>query len=247
MLRVFAVLALLLGGLPGPAWAVEYRLQVANLYHDSFAHYFDGPIGTGSGELRLSRMEKALDDGRIDRGALLSDRTFHYGWDAAARSFDAVKVITEVRPIERPRRWDEAVWDGKPGERSVWVIMPKTSNYRDVTHAALRGAGPDAGLRYYVPYKVSINAAPAAVVGYPLSFLRFYEGHDALWRRYLSKALNLSMGIAAVVGVNDNESLADWVYVVVEHPERPTTFKVVLGWDRRRGGDHSNLEGARDP
>ena len=36
-------------GLAGTAAAENYRLQVANLYRDSFVQYFDGPLGTGSG------------------------------------------------------------------------------------------------------------------------------------------------------------------------------------------------------
>jgi hypothetical protein len=247
MSRVLALLALVLCLGAGRAEAVQYRLQVANMYRESFAYYFDGPIGTGSGELVMSRMEKALDEGNIPRGALFSDRTFRYAWDAAAQSFEAVKVITEVRPLESPRRWDEAAWEGKPGERSVWVIMPGSHNYREAAQVALKGAGPEAALRYYIPYRVAISAKPETVVGYPLSFLRFYEGRDALWRRYLSKSLSLAASVAVVVGANDNESLADWVYIVVEHPPQPTTFKVVVGWDRRRGGDHSNFEGVRSP
>ena len=63
-------------GLAGPAGAVEYRLQVANLYRESFVHYFDGPLGTGSGELVMERLGRDLDTERIPSGALLSDRTF---------------------------------------------------------------------------------------------------------------------------------------------------------------------------
>ena len=36
-------------GLAGPAAGAEYRLQVANLYRESFAHYFDGPHRHGLG------------------------------------------------------------------------------------------------------------------------------------------------------------------------------------------------------
>jgi hypothetical protein len=247
MSRVLALFALALCLGAGQAEAVQYRLQVANMYRESFAYYFDGPIGKGAGELVMSRMEKALDEGSIERGVLFSDRTFRYAWEAAARSFDAVKVITEVRPLRSPRRWDEAAWEGKPGERSVWVIIPTTNHYPGATQVALRAAGPDAALRYYIPYKVAISGGPEVVVGYPLSLLRFYEGRDALWRRYLSRSLNLAGGLAVVVGVSDNESMADWIYIVVENPPQPTTFKVVVGWDRRRDGDHPNLEWSRDP
>ena len=47
----------------------------------------------------------------------------------------------------------------------------------------------------------------------------------------------------AVVGENSNPIFADWVYIVVQHPPRPTVFKAVVAWERRRGTDHSNLAG----
>ena len=48
-----------------------------------------------------------------------------------------------------------------------------------------------------------------------------------------------------MIGINENPSFADWVYFVVEHPAKPTTFKAVIGWERRRSGDRSNFEGWR--
>jgi hypothetical protein len=240
-------LALLLA-IAGPAQAVEYRLQVANLYADSFVHYFDGSIGTGSGELVMRRLAQALDTGKIPSGALLSDRTLRYGWAAVAGSFRAVKVIAEIEPAEDGRRWDEVVWQGNPGERSVWVIAPATTRTQEVLHVALQGvplaSGETSTLRYYLPYRVTGSPTPQTAVTYPLAFLRFYEGRGpALWDRYLSRSMALGQGIAAVVGENSSPSFADWVYIVVEHPPRPTTFKAVVGWDRRRGADRSNLEG----
>ena len=104
------------------ARAEEYRLQVANLYRDSFAHFIDGPIRTGSGELAMPNLERALDAGDISPGALLTDRVFRYGWDEMLRGFGAVKVRASVSPGEGLRRWDEAVWEGTPGERSAFVI-----------------------------------------------------------------------------------------------------------------------------
>jgi hypothetical protein len=74
---------------------------------------------------------------------------------------------------------------------------------------------------------------PQTAVIYPLHFVRFYEGRGpALRDRYLSR-----------VGENSDPSFADWVYIVVEHAPRPTTFKAAVGWDRRRSADRSNLEG----
>jgi hypothetical protein len=247
MVRLLAGLLLVLG-LSGPAGAEEYRLQVASLYRDSFVHYFDGPLGTGSGELAMDRLERDLDTDRVPRGAMLGDRTFRYGWDAVAASFRAGKVIAEIRPAEGSRRWDEVVWQGVPGERSVWVIGPTTTRTQEVVQIALLGTplGADpARLRYYQPYRVTGSPSPQVAVTYPLDFVRFYEDRGpALWDRYLSRSTSLGQGIAAVVGESSNPTFADWVYLVVQHPPRPSTFKAVVGWERRRGADRSNLDGA---
>ena len=89
------------------------------------------------------------------------------------------------------------------------------------------------------------SPVPQTAVTYPLDFVRFYEDRGpALWDRYLSRSTGLGQGIAAIVGENSNPSFADWVYIVIQHPPQPTTFKAVVAWERRRGADRSNLEGA---
>ena len=235
-------------GLVGPAAAAEYRLQVTSMYRESFVHYLDGPIGTGSGELVMERLGRALDTAKVPEGALLFDRGLRYGWEALAGSFRAVKVIAEIKPAEGSRRWDEVVWQGTPGERSVWVIAPTTIRTQEAVHVALQGvpvgSGESPALRYYVPYRVTGSPIPQTVVSYPLPLLRFYEDRGpTLWDRYLSRSTGLGQGIAAIVGENSNPSFADWVYVVIQHPPEPTTFKAAVGWERRRGSDRSNIEG----
>jgi hypothetical protein len=222
--------------------AEEYRLQVANLYRTAFAHFIDGPIRTGSGELAMPGLERSLDSGEMQPGALLTDRPLRYGWNELVNGFGAVKVRASVNPGEGPRRWtDEAVWEGKPGEKSVWVIASSATNHQEVYQVALNGQVE--GLRYFVPYNVTGNPRPEPVVAYPLVFLRFHSDRGGLWNRYLSRSVALDEGLAAVIGVNDNPSFADWVYLVVEHPPKPTTFKAVIGWERRRSSDRSNFEG----
>ena len=238
---------ILLGGVgmalaAATAGAEEYRLQVANLYRDSFSHFFDGPIGTGAGELALPRLERVLDSGEIPAGGLLTDRVLRYGWDELAQSFGAVKVRGFISPGEGRRRWDEAVWEGQPGERSVWVIGPSVTHDQELFHTAIKGTGEAAALRYYLPYRVTARPRPEVVVAYPLTLLRFYTDRGDLWSRYLSESVSLAEGVALVVGINDNPSFGDWVYLVVEHPAQPTTFKVALGWDRRRADDRPNVE-----
>ena len=246
MRRLLAGLIFLLA-FAGPAGAVEYRLRVANLHRDSFNHYIDGPIGTGSGELVMERLGRDLDRGAVPDGAMLSDRTFRYGWEAVATSFQAIKVIAEIRPGEGRNRWDEVVWQGNAGERSVWGIGPTTTRFQEVVRLALQGTPlgfEPAVLRYYLPYRLTGSPAPQTAVTYPLDLLRFYEGRGPLlWDRYLSRSTALGQGIAAVVGENSNPTFADWVYLFIQNPPAPTTFRAVVGWERRRGADRSNLEG----
>ena len=39
-------------------------------------HCFDGPIGTGSGELAMDRLRQALDTDKISNGAIRFDHAF---------------------------------------------------------------------------------------------------------------------------------------------------------------------------
>ena len=130
----------------------------------------------------MERLGRDLDADRIPSGALLTDRTFRYGWEALAGSFRAVKVIAEIKPAEGARRWDEVVWLGNPGERSVWVIAPTTTRTQEVLHVALQGAPVAAGespaLRYYLPYRVTGSPVPQTA-DLPLDFLRL-RGMDTL-------------------------------------------------------------------
>lgn len=235
---VFLALLLVWAGAV-PAEAVEYRLQVANLYQTSFSHFIDGKIRGGEGELTMERLERSLDGGQTPAGAFLY-RPVQVARESLAAAFGASKARGEVKPTEGKRLWDEAVWQGAPGERSVWVIAPTTTHDQEVVHLALKGKDT---LRYWVPYGVSGNSRPASAVAFPLQFLQFYEERGTLWDRYLSKSVSLREGIAVVVGVNQNPTFADWVYIVVEPPAAPTTFKVVLGWGRRRSTETSNAEG----
>lgn len=240
MRRAVVLLSILVGVVVTPAGAVEYRLQVANLHEQSLRHFVNGRVGTGSGELALDRLEQALDAGNVGSGAFLPDRLVQVPREGVAQAFGAVLARAAVKPGEGKQLWDEVVWEGKPGERSVWLIAGSTPHVQEVRGVALKGSN---GLRFYLPYRVTGKPAPQAVVAYPLQFLRFYEDRGGLWERYLSKSVGLGDGIAAVVGINEGGAFPDWVYVVVQHPAEPATFKVVVGWDRRENVDRSSKEG----
>ena len=82
------------------------------------------------------------------------------------------------------------------------------------------GSGEPSALRYYLPCRATGSPTPQTAVTYPLAFRRFHE--DPSFANWVH---------------------VDWVYIVGEHPPRPTSFQAVVGWDWRRGADRSNLEG----
>ncbi len=213
-----------------PVAAAEYRLLVANLYDTSFVHYLDGPVGQGQGELTLDRLERDLDADRVPPAVLLYDRSLRSASDGVPEVFKAER--TEGRLIRREggRRWEEIVWDGAPGQRTVWLIAPLTTVQPEIKHLALEAGG---GLRYWIPYRLAPRQKPVTAVALPVEFLRFDRPGGSLWTRYLQPALAFDHGLAVVVGASDNPSFADAAYLVVEHPAAPATFKVVIVWAQR--------------
>lgn len=215
-----------------PAEAVEYRLRLVNLYEGAFASFLtpgewsDGAAGPG-----LARLEASLDRGEVGRGNLIYDRHLQGTPEAQARAYGGVAVSGAVAlgGGAGGGLWDEARWEGQPGERSVWVVRPSSRLPQELLRTALKGAGP---LRQFQPYAVP-GGTKVPVVRMPLSYIAFAEERGTIWRRDLASRLDLSSGIGAVVGLNDNTSFPDNVTVLVDHAAESTTYKVVLVWRLR--------------
>ena len=227
-------LVLLLCAAPEQARAVEYGLRVANLMNDGFAYFIRGSIGRGEGELSLPQLDRALDAGEVSPGALLYDRDIYPAGEGVAKSFGAVAVRpTAYSSREERALWKSVRWEGQPGERVVWVVRAAGMFWRRVVHLGLGGTSP--ALRYYIPYGVTLSPTPSPAVAYSLMFLRSGENGAPLWERFLSRGAEPRGGLAAVVGVNSLGT--DWVYLVVEQPPEPTTFRTAVGWARRGVSD----------
>jgi hypothetical protein len=211
-----------------PASAVEYRLQVASLRETALypfvksAELRDGASGPG-----LEQLEASLDQGTMPHAVILRDRTLRWSSEAVARAYGTVRVLAEIKPAGDGQRWDEVRWEGKPGERSVWMVMPSGSGRpQQLYRVLLKGDGP---VRQFMPY-VPVGGSRSAAVKYPLSFLWSYEERGLIWDRYLRHSLDLGEGLGAVVGENFNQSFPDQVYLIVQQAAQPTTYKAVLLW-----------------
>jgi hypothetical protein len=223
---IVGLLAILVPALP--ARATEYRLQVANLWESALYPYAktaelsDGASGPG-----LERLEASLDQGAMPHAVLLHDRTLRWSSEAVARAYGTVRVLAEIAPAGEGKRWDEVRWEGKPGERSVWMVLPTGSGRpQQLYRVLLKGEGP---MRQFMPY-VPVGGSHSAAVKYPLSLLWSYERRGLIWDRYVSRSLDLAEGLGAVVGENFNQAFPDQVYLIVQQGAEPTTYKAVLLW-----------------
>jgi len=228
--RLAAALAAVLA-VASPARAVEYRLQLVNVYEGAFASFLtpgewnDGAAGPG-----LARLEASLDQGQLGRGNLIYDRHLQGAPPEQARAYGAVAVAGAVALGGGDGGlWDETRWEGQPGEQSVWAVRPSSRLPQELVRTALKGTGP---LRQFQPYAVP-GGTKVSVLRMPLSYIAFGEERGTLWRRDLASRLDLSHGIGAVVGLNDNLSFPDNITIVVSHAPVPTTYKVVIAWRLR--------------
>ncbi len=231
LLGVAGLIALLSTALP--AEAVEYRLRVVSIPDTAYTSFLlpgeskDGASGPG-----LDRLEATLDRGAFPPGPVLFDRRVQPVRESLARAYGGARVLPQVTlGGEGPIVWDEMVWDGNPGEQSVWIISPSILNFQEVYNVALKGTGP---LRNYQPYNFPMDGSKVGAVLIPLNFLWVQEERGTAWDKYISRSLDLGSGIGAVVGVNFNPQFPDQVYLITRHAEQPTTYKAVVVWRHRK-------------
>ena len=219
-----------LAGAP-PAAAVEYRLQVVSIFEDALKSFLrPGETGDGAAGPGLDRLEASLDTGAFPAAVVLYDRPLEAARELVARGWGAAPVRAEARRGgEGKQRWDAVIFEGTPGERSLWLVAATTGRPQEVARVALRGAGP---LRLFQPY-ARPNGGTLPVLSHQLSFLWTGQERGDLWDRHVGPALDLAAGIGVVVGVNQGAFYADHAYIVVQHGPEAATYKAILAWKQR--------------
>src|SRR6266404_8967368 len=108
---------------PTSAHAVEYRLEVANLWETALypfakpAELRDGASGPG-----LERLEASLDQGAMPHAVVLRDRTLRWSSESVAHAYGTVRVLAEIKAAGAGTRWAEVRWEGRRGERGGWRV-----------------------------------------------------------------------------------------------------------------------------
>jgi hypothetical protein len=228
-LAVVAVGMLAVLAIQAPAAAVEYRLKVASVFDQALTSFlsanelYDGSTGPG-----FQRLDAFLNEGRGDRGMIVTQRPLTSVPDSVARAWGGVAVTAPIARGGVVSYWDEVRWDGKPGERSIWIVKSDgRMRPQAVKHVVLGGTTP---LTIFQSYSAGCGKIRAPALQMPIPLMAFQERRGDIWDKYVAKSLDLSHGVGVAVGTNSDAILPDLVYIIVQQGPEPTTFEVVLSW-----------------
>jgi hypothetical protein len=121
-----------------PAWAVEYRLQVANIDDRSFASYA-GKAGSWTREKEpLGRLDARLDQERFSPAAILPGHYVALLEDPAYGGMTPTRV--SLLPATGHQDWSTYVFDAKPGATVAFVVRTDMDAWPEVSEAFLATA-----------------------------------------------------------------------------------------------------------
>jgi hypothetical protein len=213
-----------------PAEAVEYRLLVASVFDTSLTSFVTArELTYGASGAGLQRLGTAISTGEIDWGTMPVGRPLTSVPDSIAHAWAGVGIRADIlRGGVDVGRWDEVRWEGKPGERSIWLVKA-TGNPRPQSVLRLTLESGGRPVRLYPPY-IFTGSERLAVLQMPQPLIASSENRGNIWDKWVGRSLDLGQGIGAVVGLSDNALNADLVYLVVQQGEQPTIYKAVISW-----------------
>jgi hypothetical protein len=222
-----------------PAWAAEYRLQVANIDDRTFSSYEGKGSSFWSQDQPMERLAARLDDNQFSHAAILPGHHVELLEDPAYGGTTPTKV--SLLPATRYQDWSTYVFDANPGDTVAFVVRTDMYAWQQVWDVA---ANPDGAFRRLSIGGPGFFGGSREVPQVSQDFLAnaVDRGTFPQWVAQHAKAVD---GMSLVVGQGDNPSTdPDRLYVLLKLPPEPHTFKVVVGWkdnsrDQRdfRGGD----------
>jgi len=212
-----------------PAGAVEYRLRVANVFDGSLTSFLSpGELNDGSRGPGFQRLDNFLTEGSGDRGMIVTQRPLRSVPETIARAWGGVSVTAPIARGGVVSYWDEVRWDGRPGERSIWIVKADgRMRPQTVRHVVLGGLTPPT---IYQAYAAECGKTRVPALRMPIPLMAFQERRGDIWDKYVAKSLDLSHGVGVVVGTNNNAIEPDLIYIIVSQGPEPTSFEVVISW-----------------
>jgi hypothetical protein len=205
-----------------PAWALEYRLQVTHVDFLTFSSYMGKATPWWAQNEPMGRLEAQ----QFSPAAVVPGREVHLLEDPAYGG--TVPARVSLLPATGRQAWTTYVFDGTPGDTVAFVVRSDMAAWQEVWAVA---ANPGGTLR-------RLSMAGPGIVG------RFWQEvpqvsqaflADAVDRgtfpRYVAQRAKAVAGLSLVVGEgHDPVYDPDRVYVLLNLPPEPHTFKVVVGW-----------------
>jgi hypothetical protein len=216
-----------------PAWATEYRLQVANIDDQVFSSYEGKAKSWTSMKEPMGRLEARLDQNKFSRNAVLPGHHVELLQDPAYGGVTPTKV--SLLPATRYQDWSTYVFDANPGDTVTFVVRTDMDAWQQAVDVAADANGTMRRLSIGGP---GIFGGSREVPQVSQDFLAnaVDRGTFPQWVAQHAKAVD---GMSFVVGQGVNPYYdPDQVYITLKLPAEPRTFQAVIGW---KNNDQSQL------
>jgi hypothetical protein len=228
-----------------PAWAVEYRLQVANIDDQVFASYEGKARSWTDMKEPMGRLEARLDDNQFSRNAILPGHHVELVKDPAYGGITPknVSLLPAYNYARSHEDWTTYVFDANPGDTVVFVVRTDMDAWQQDEDVAANVNGKFRRLSIGGP---GIFGGSREVPQVSEDFLAnaVDRGTFPQWVALHAKAVD---GMSFVVGQGDDGYYnPDRVYIVLKLPAEPHTFKAVIGWKDRQGDRMDNGAGSNN-
>jgi hypothetical protein len=211
-----------------PAWAVEYRLQVANIDDRTFSSYEGKAPSWTSMKEPMGRLEARLDDNHFSRAAVLPGHHVELLEDPAYGGTTPTHV--SLLPATRHQDWSTYVFDANPGDTVAFVVRTDMVAWQQVMDVAADANGTLRRLSIGGPgFFGGSREVPQVAQEFLANAVD--RGTFPQWVAQHAKAVD---GMSFVVGQGDNPQYdPDRVYIILKLPAQPHTFQAAIGWQDR--------------
>jgi hypothetical protein len=222
-----------------PAWATEYRLQVANIDDRVFSSYEGNATSFASMKEPMGRLEARLDNSQFSSAAILPGHHVELLQDPAYGGTTPTNV--SLLPATRDQDWSTYVFDANPGDTVAFEVTTDMAGWEEAMDVAADANGTLRRLSIGGP---GIFGGSREVPQVSQDFLANAVDHGTFpqWVAQHAKAVD---GMSFVVGQGNHPNYPDRLYVLLKLPPEPHTFQAVVGWSDRnedrnthRGGDN---------
>jgi hypothetical protein len=214
-----------------PAWAVEYRLQVANIDDQLFTSYEGKGSSFWSMQEPMNRLEARLDQQQFSPAAILPGHHVELLEDPAYGGTTPTRV--SLLPATGQQDWTTYVFDANPGDTVAFVVRTDMAAWQEVRDVAANPNGTFRRLSIGGPaFFGGLREVPEVLQAFLATAID--RGTFPQWVAQHSTAVD---GMSFVVGQgHDPYYDPDRLYVLIKLPPEPHTFKVVVGWNDRHEG-----------